>query len=108
MLSSEEGKLEKGEWVIPVIQGHYGSFNCHIRDYQLEFFMMSRRSKHRSGTRFYNRGIDENANCANFIETEQIFVICGILSSFVMVSGSLPIFWEQKSQNSKIKLTRNK
>jgi len=64
--------------------------------------------KYRSGTRFYNRGIDENSKCSQFIETEQIIVLGTQLLSFVCLSGSAPLFWEQKSQSDKIRLTRNK
>jgi hypothetical protein len=30
------------------------------------------------------------------------------ITSYVSLSGSVPLFWEQKSQTDKIRLTRNK
>jgi phosphatidylinositol-bisphosphatase len=96
------------EWLIPIIQGHYGSFVQSIGNCQIRYYLISRKSKYRSGTRFYNRGIDENSKCAQFIETEQIVIIGNQLLSFACLSGSAPLFWEQKSQSDKIKLTRNK
>jgi DNA mismatch repair protein MutH len=74
----------------------------------VKYYLISRRSKYRSGSRFYNRGIDENAKCANFIETEQILVIGNEIVSLLSLSGSHPIFWEQKSATDRIRLTRNK
>lgn len=46
------------EWLVPVIQGHYGSFEMTIGNQVIKYYLISRRSKYRSGTRFYNRGID--------------------------------------------------
>jgi hypothetical protein len=98
----------ESEWLVPVIQGHYGTFTQSISSLDFKYYLISRRSKYRSGTRFYNRGIDENSKCSQFIETEQIIILGTHLLSFVCLSGSAPLFWEQKSQGDKIKLTRNK
>jgi hypothetical protein len=57
--------------------------------------VISRRSTRHAGTRFFARGIDENGNCANFVETEQIVEHADIASSFVQTRGSLPVFWSQ-------------
>ena len=54
-------------WLIPVIQGHYGRFQLSLGNRMISYYLISRRSKYRSGTRFYNRGIDENAKCAQYI-----------------------------------------
>lgn len=35
-------------------------------------FLISRRSRHRAGTRYKRRGVDEKGKCANFVETEQV------------------------------------
>lgn len=40
----------------------------------LLLLLISRRSRHRPGTRFLRRGIDEHGNVANYVETEQIIV----------------------------------
>lgn len=57
--------------------------------------LISRRSRHRAGTRYKRRGVDEEGRCANFVETEQIFEFEPHVVSFVMVRGSVPIFWSQ-------------
>ena len=62
--------------------------------------LISRRSTKRSGLRYLRRGIDDNGNCANMVETEQI------LSSptwdrsskyrcFVQIRGSIPLYFSQ-------------
>ena len=37
--------------------------------------LISRRSRHRQGTRFYRRGIDSEHNVANFAETEEVLLL---------------------------------
>lgn len=81
--------------------------------------LISRRSRHRPGTRYFRRGIDALGNVANYVETEQI-VVCdrptpteadeksgalgggvaavgegSVKASFVQVRGSAPVFWAQ-------------
>lgn len=60
-----------------------------------EFFLISRRSRHRAGTRYKTRGVDVAGNVANYVETEEIVAINGHWMSFVQVRGSIPLIWEQ-------------
>lgn len=39
---------------------------------EVEYTIVSRRSRQRAGLRYQRRGIDEDANVANFVETETI------------------------------------
>jgi phosphatidylinositol 4-phosphatase len=64
-----ENKNVNNEWIIPIIQGHYDSFEINLNGNNIKYCLISRRSKYRSGARYYSRGINENGNCANFIET---------------------------------------
>ncbi|KAJ1604441.1 putative phosphatidylinositol phosphate phosphatase [Cryptosporidium canis] len=84
-------------------------FTCKMcyRDYvdsltRYDIVLMSRRSWERGGTRFNARGIDENANVANFVESE--LQICINNSNhwfaFTQIRGSIPLFWEQTGVNS--------
>lgn len=66
------------------------------------FTLVSRRSINYAGTRFNKRGINLNGNVANYVETEQIVKLLNHYFSFVQIRGSVPIFFEQKSINSKI------
>eukprot|EP00834_Sanchytrium_tribonematis_P006839 NODE_546_length_6213_cov_1.440301.p1 type:complete len:760 gc:universal NODE_546_length_6213_cov_1.440301:3536-1257(-) len=68
--------------------------------------LIGRRSKKFAGTRFLKRGITNEGDVANEVETEQI-VIDGThivpnpnpptLSSFVVHRGSIPLFWTQEN-----------
>ena len=74
--------------------------------------VISRLSCSRAGTRFNTRGIDDDGNVANFVETESIFgTASGISFSSVQLRGSVPTFWEQATGllpgQQKISITRS-
>lgn len=74
--------------------------------------LISRLSCRRVGTRFNARGIDDDGNVANFVETETIFwTPSGICFSYAQVRGSVPLFWEQSTGllpgQQKITITRS-
>ena len=91
--------------------------------------LISRLSCRRAGTRFNSRGIDDDGNVANFVESETIYwcptVIgnslgessvnekpAGICFSYAQIRGSVPVFWEQAPGlipgQQKISITRSK
>ena len=48
-----------------------------------------------TGTRYKRRGVDADGNVANYVETE-ILVQCGIhVVSYVVIRGSVPVYWTQ-------------
>ncbi|KAK0748231.1 SacI homology domain-containing protein [Apiosordaria backusii] len=72
----------------------------------------SRLSCKRAGTRFNARGIDDDGNVANFVETETTYWSpAGVVFSYVQVRGSVPVFWEQAAvlipNQQKITITRS-
>lgn len=70
--------------------------------------LISRLSCRRAGTRFNARGIDDDGNVANFVETETIFCTDRIYFSYVQCRGSIPIFWEQSSGlRQEVQITRS-
>ncbi|KAK7741648.1 Inositol-1,4,5-trisphosphate 5-phosphatase 1 [Diaporthe eres] len=74
--------------------------------------IISRLSCRRAGTRFNSRGIDDDGNVANFVETETIYWSpSGVLFSYAQVRGSVPVFWEQAAGllpgQQKISITRS-
>ena len=74
--------------------------------------VISRLSSRRAGTRFNSRGIDDDGNVANFVETETIFWSpSGVCFSYVQIRGSVPIFWESTTSllpgQQKIQITRS-
>jgi hypothetical protein len=72
--------------------------------------LISRLSCRRAGTRFNSRGIDDDGNVANFVETETIFSTDQLCFSYVQCRGSVPLFWEQASGlpgQQKVTVTRS-
>lgn len=75
--------------------------------------LISRLSCRRAGTRFNSRGIDDDGNVANFVESETVFwsPSSGLCFSYVQVRGSVPLFWEQATgllpHQQKISITRS-
>lgn len=74
--------------------------------------LISRLSCLRAGTRFNARGIDDEGNVANFVESETIFWSpTGLCFSYVQIRGSIPLFWEQSAgllpNQQKVQITRS-
>ena len=74
--------------------------------------IISRLSCKRAGTRFNARGIDDDGNVANFVETETTYWSpSGVVFSYGQVRGSVPVFWEQTAgllpNQQKITITRS-
>ena len=61
--------------------------------------MISRRSSKKAGTRFYARGIDDEGNVANFVETEQIIDLDSLVFTHLQIRGSIPAFFAQTGIN---------
>ncbi|KAF9981188.1 hypothetical protein BGZ75_007549 [Mortierella antarctica] len=91
--------IQAHEYILPIMQGYVEIEQCEIEEQPFEFTLISRRSRDRSGLRYQRRGIDENGNTANFVETEQLLRIVRDESdhqvSFVQTRGSIPLFWSQ-------------
>lgn len=66
---------------------------------KLSVILISWRSWHFAGTRYLKWGLNEKGKVANFVETEQILYSHKslenkpIISSFVQIWGSVPLFW---------------
>ncbi|KAI5299272.1 hypothetical protein KEM56_003368, partial [Ascosphaera pollenicola] len=74
--------------------------------------LISRVSSRRAGTRFNSRGINDDGNVSNFVETETLlWSPVGVTFSYTQVRGSVPVFWEQTVGNlptqQKIQITRS-
>jgi len=121
-LSDEEREaLDHSSLLTSVIRGYVGTMTVPqsanpLRsvksNYSATLTVISRLSARRAGTRFNARGIDDNGNVANFVETETVFWSpTGICFSYVQVRGSIPIFWESMSSlipgQQKITITRS-
>ena len=61
----------------------------------MTLLLISRRSRHRAGTRYKKRGVDDQGYVANYVETEQCLLMGTHVFSFVQVRGSVPVYWSQ-------------
>ena len=109
-------------FILPVMFGMLRITQTSIKATPLTFTLITRRSRHRAGTRYLVRGIDDQGHVANFNETEQIVILndeTGDLGgfaggrgmqngkvggnegndaqvmSYVQTRGSVPVFWAE-------------
>lgn len=87
--------LDDKSWVLPIIQGFVQMEECVIGTDCFTLALVSRRSRFRAGTRYKRRGIDEDGNCANYVETEQILSFGEHQMAFTQIRGSVPVYWSQ-------------
>jgi len=83
------------EFILPVMMGHIGIYDLEVEKNKVQFSIISRRNIHRPGTRYQIRGIDQNGNVANNVETEHILIYNGKKSAFTQIRGSIPVIWSQ-------------
>lgn len=67
---------------------------------EAHLLIVSRRSKERAGLRYQRRGVNDQGQVANFVESEQILCVRRgdeeiHLFSFVQFRGSIPLYWRQ-------------
>lgn len=62
-------------YILPVIFGMLEIRSASIKGTPVTIVLITRRSRHRAGTRYFSRGIDEEGNVSNFNETEQILIL---------------------------------
>lgn len=94
----------KKEFLISIIHGYIGQKIVSINNKEIYILLIGRRSRYFAGTRYLKRGIHDDGNVANFVETEQIVYEMGSLidtkskgsfSSYIQVRGSIPLYWSQ-------------
>lgn len=96
------------QWFFPIIQGYVGIQTIVHENSTMFFALISRRSCERTGTRYNCRGLDDEGNVANYVETEQILIIDDLAFSCVQVRGSVPLFWEQTGMSAQVSITRSR
>jgi len=90
------------EWITPVISGIVEIKHTTFGQSEIDFILVSRRDKRRTGMRFISRGCDIDGNCSNTADTEQIVVIYKKntldtkVYAHVQLRGSMPFLWQQK------------
>lgn len=102
--------MTKNRFLTTVIRGFTRTVRLGSNDDTIT--IISKQSWKRAGTRFNARGIDDDGNVANFVETEFIYSNKSMqqVFAFTQIRGSVPAFWEQDSTliNPKITITRSR
>lgn len=98
------------DWFQPIIHGFIDQVKNSVFEIQFYITLIARRSHHFAGARFFKRGVNDDGDVANEVETEQI--VCDMLTSsfhdpaagfynnprytsFVQHRGSIPLSWSQ-------------
>jgi len=81
---------------LPIIHGFVSIKSVFLNGQTLDWAIISRRSIHRAGTRYFIRGADVDGNVANYVETEQLVIYNRSVASFVLTRGSIPFIWSQR------------
>lgn len=106
-------------YILPVIFGMLEIHPTNFKGTPLTIALITRRSRHRGGTRYFSRGIDEEGHVSNYNETEQVVLFndsgAGMsgftggnnmqthktesremqIMSYVQTRGSVPVYWAE-------------
>ncbi|KAF9971087.1 hypothetical protein BGZ73_006013 [Actinomortierella ambigua] len=107
--SKKHKDQDLSNFILPIINGFVSIKAAEINKKPFVFCLISRRSRHRAGTRYFSRGVDTKGDVSNYNETEQIVIADAGLNgaasalpgsqeirlSHVQTRGSIPIFWAQ-------------
>ncbi|KAK9461122.1 SacI homology domain-containing protein [Lipomyces oligophaga] len=105
----EKSALDQCRLLTSVIRGFAETVNARLDSKNpAKLTVISRQGCRRAGTRYNARGVDDEGNVANFVETETIVYTPQWCFSYTQVRGSVPIFWEQDVQllSAKVNITR--
>eukprot|EP00049_Salpingoeca_infusionum_P012763 m.236825 g.236825 ORF g.236825 m.236825 type:complete len:1264 (+) comp15265_c0_seq2:330-4121(+) len=95
----EKHGIDCTAWLTPIIRGSVEIRTVYVGRVQARLGLISRMSCNGAGTRVNARGLDDEGNAANFVETEQLIVFDNQVLSYVFTRGSVPVFWEQARVN---------
>ncbi|KAL2125495.1 hypothetical protein VTJ04DRAFT_1860 [Mycothermus thermophilus] len=105
-------------YILPVISGVLEIRPTTFKGTPLTLALITRRSRHRAGTRYFTRGLDDEGHPANYNETEQVLILNDSASglggfaggpgatrgpsggdmqimSYVQTRGSVPAYWAE-------------
>lgn len=96
-------------WLLKIMCGSVEIRTVYVGHRQGRAVIISRLSCERAGTRFNVRGVNDDGNVANFVETEQAIYMENEVTSYLQIRGSVPMFWEQPGVqvgSHKVKMSR--
>ncbi|KAI3639961.1 hypothetical protein MIR68_002002 [Amoeboaphelidium protococcarum] len=108
--AEEQSALDREGLLVMAINGFVRVDQTNIYGEAATLALISRLSCRRSGTRFNTRGIDDDGNVANNAETEMLIYAKNQCFSYLIIRGSVPVFWEQQGLQlgqHKIQLSRS-
>ncbi|KAL2270806.1 hypothetical protein VTJ83DRAFT_177 [Remersonia thermophila] len=104
-------------YILPVMSGVLEIRPTAFKGTPLTLAIVTRRSRHRAGTRYFTRGLDDQGHAANYNETEQVVILNDAASglggfaggsdaprgpgadmqilSYVQTRGSVPAYWAE-------------
>jgi phosphatidylinositol 3,5-bisphosphate 5-phosphatase len=102
------------DWFVPITHGFIDQAKISVSGRSVLITIIARRSHYFAGARFLKRGVNDQGNVANEVETEQI--VCDFMTnsfhdprdgifnnprytSFVQHRGSIPLYWSQDVSN---------
>lgn len=99
-LSESIIKANAHDYVVVVVNGFIKGESVEIKGRRCDYIIISRRDKRRTGTRFNTRGLDDQGNAVNYVETEQLLLAVEDdhlnIYSHIQIRGSIPLIWQQK------------
>lgn len=101
--------MDQNRFITTVIRGFAETIKTTLSGRGALLTTISKQSWKRAGTRYNVRGVDDDGNVANFVETETILNDGVHVFSYTQIRGSIPLFWEQDGttlMNPKVVITR--
>lgn len=88
--------LLKSEIFSRIVKGFFESIDKPINSVNYNVAVCTRIGKKKAGTRFNSRGLDDEGNVSIFGETELVISTENFTFSYIILRGSVPVFWEQQ------------
>lgn len=88
--------LLNNEIFAKIVKGFFGAIDKSINCVNYKITVCTRIGKKKAGTRFHSRGLDDEGNVSIFGETEVLIADDNFTFSYIILRGSVPVFWEQQ------------
>jgi hypothetical protein len=104
--SETPGGPDLSRFILPIVYGFFETKVITIGSRKFLFGLISRRSRHRAGTRYFSRGIDDEGHVSNFNESEQFLIadkadnaekdlVGQVKMGYAQTRGSVPVYWAE-------------